>query len=120
MARTVLLVGSKTDTLELVGLLAREGITVIPVHEPREAFEEAQRVKPTAIAIIIPQYYVSVMFFIRDIRATPEFKNIPIYYMGELIEGGDLKTLKAMDVRVISIGPVPFSEVIRQMVDELR
>ncbi|MDP3955638.1 MAG: hypothetical protein Q8Q18_00120 [bacterium] len=116
---TILLVGGKNDTREIAGLLSREGYKIELEHETRMAYEVAKKMRPDAIAILVPQYWSSVGFLIQDIRNDEAIKNTTIYYMGELIEGGDLKILRAQDVRIISVGPVPFTEVVRQITAEL-
>lgn len=117
--QTILLVGEKNDTRELTGLLEREGFETKHAYNIPTAYEESKDIKPAAIAIVVPQYWSPVIFYIQAVRTDEKLKYTPIYYMGELIEGGDLRQLKAMDVQVISIGPVPFSEVTRQIVHEI-
>ena len=116
----IVLVGD-THTLDpFLGPLADAGAVVTQVKQVNKVLDTVMEVKPYAIVFLLPRYWDDITLFVDALRAKKGFAEIPILYVGSLIEGEDQRVLRMKGVHTLTLGPLLPQEVVRYIVDKLK
>lgn len=107
------MVSSIGNSRTFVPLLQARGAEVVLVEKYNDAAGEAKRIRPDAIVFVVPVYWESVIDFVKEIRKDMLLAHTPMLYIGNLIEGADMSTLQAYNVKTMALGPVPTEEMVR-------
>ncbi|PJE64645.1 MAG: hypothetical protein COU90_02275 [Candidatus Ryanbacteria bacterium CG10_big_fil_rev_8_21_14_0_10_43_42] len=118
-AKHILLVGDANSRKPFLKLFEKAGILITEGENMKIAFEKALALKLDGILFVTPRYWDDVTRFVDDIRTHPGFENMPIIYIGALIEGEDMRILQMKGVHTLTLGPVPHEEMVRYVVDKL-
>ena len=117
MSKQVLIVGASREVRPFQNLLQKEGLGVSVIENLNLAFEEAKKMHPQAILFILPVYWEPITDFVKKIKAEEGFSEVPIIYLGSLIEGEDQIILQQHGVITLTLGPVPTEEIVRYIVN---
>jgi CheY-like chemotaxis protein len=118
-AKHILLVGDSNSRKPFLVLFKKAGITITEGENIPIAMEKALAIKPDGILFVTPRYWDDVTRFVDEIRTHPGFEQLPIIYIGALIEGEDMRILQMRGVHTLTLGPVPHEEMVRYVVDKL-
>lgn len=118
----VMIIGDSTNIKTFAPLFQMEGVEVVSTESINAALEKAKETRPKAIVFVVPVYWASITHFVEEIRKLKGFDEIdvPIFYLGSVIEGEDQKILQRYGVKVLTFGPVPKDEVVRYILNEIQ
>jgi response regulator RpfG family c-di-GMP phosphodiesterase len=119
LLKHMLLVGDADSRKPFLKLFKKAGIEITEGENVKLAFKQALDIKPDGILFVTPRYGDEVTRFVDEIRTHPGFENLPIIYIGALIEGEDMRILQLKGVHTLTLGPVPHEEMVRYVVDKL-
>ena len=105
---------------QFVPLLEHYNVHATKVAEVHLALAAAEKEHPDAIVFMLPRYWNDVTQFVQDLRKIQEFEDIPVLYVGSLIEGEDQRVLHQYGVKTLTLGPLPPEEVARYIHDMLK
>lgn len=120
LRRHIVLVGDQHTLDPFLGPLAHAGVLITQVERVQKVLETVERVKPNAIVFVLPRYWDDITLFVDELRTKKEFSEIPILYVGSLIEGEDQRVLRMKGVHTLTLGPLMPAEVVRYILDKLK
>lgn len=113
MSKTVLLIGGSVTVREYADQLARAGVHIETRENFNKALADMASIRPNVIGIILPNYFETVTQFVENLRNMSAYGNVPIVYVGGMIEGADDAILHKYGVKTLTLGPVQTSEIAR-------
>ena len=116
----IVLVGDAHTLDPFLGPLADAGVLVTQVERVNKVMETVEQTQPDAIVFILPRYWDDITLFVDALRSKKEFVEIPILYVGSLIEGEDQRILRMKGVHTLTLGPLMPAEVVRYILDKLK
>lgn len=119
MAKTVLLIGNSVTIREYAQQLARAGLRVETRGDFNQALLDIGSIQPDVIGIILPNYFEAVTRFVENIKNMPRLADVPLVYVGGMIEGADDAILRQYGVKTLTLGPVQTSEITRFIIKQL-
>lgn len=116
-----MIVGDSGNIKIFAPLFLHGGVEVVSTESINAALEKAKEAHPRAIVFVVPVYWTAITHFVEEIRKLKGFDemDVPIFYLGKLIEGEDQKILQRYGVKVLTLGPVPKDEVVRYILREI-
>jgi len=106
-----LIVGNPIGSRTLKKVLEHEGIVVSVIENFQEALEQTKVEMPRVILFYVPKYWERVEDFVTEVRKIPELENLKMVYIGDRIEGEEMRILQAYGVKTLTLGPVPPEEM---------
>ena len=116
--KRILAVGKGPDTFDFIVALQQAGADVERVEGFVKALTVLKRAKPDALLIVLPVSWDKAVSFVRDVRADKTLLELPIIYLSSVLEGIDQFELKKYNVHTFSLGPVPFPEMARYILEQ--
>ena len=116
--KRILAVGKGPDTFDFIVALQQAGADVERVEGFVKALTVLKRAKPDALLIVLPVSWDKAVSFVRDVRADKTLLELPIIYLSSVLEGIDQFELKKYNVHTFSLGPVPFLEMARYILEQ--
>lgn len=119
---TLLLVGGQTELKRFIGLFREAGFSILTAERIAEALSTTKKIQVQGIIFIIPVYWEPITRFVEQVRQTKGYSDdeVPIFYLGKLIEGEDQKILQRYGVKTVTLGPVPESELARYIISQIK
>lgn len=116
-----MIIGDSTNIKTFAPIFIQGGVDVVAIESINAALEKAKETHPNAIVFIVPVYWTPITHFVENIRKEKGFDemDVPIFYLGKLIEGEDQKILQRYGVKTLTLGPVPKNEVVRFILKEI-
>lgn len=119
---TLLLVGGQTELKRFIGLFREAGFSILTAERIAEALSVTKKTHVQGIIFIIPVYWEPITRFVEQVRQMKGYSDdeVPIFYLGKLIEGEDQKILQRYGVKTVTLGPVPESELARYITSQIK
>lgn len=119
---TLLLVGGQTELKRFIGLFREAGFSILTAERIAEALSVTKKIRVQGIIFIIPVYWEPITRFVEQVRQMKGYSDdeVPIFYLGKLIEGEDQKILQRYGVKTVTLGPVPESELVRYIISQIK
>ena len=119
---TLLLVGGSTELKRFIPLFREVGFSIVTAERIGEALAKTKTVRVQGIVFIIPVYWEPITRFIETVRTQKGYAQdeVPIFYLGKLIEGEDQRILQGYGVKTVTLGPVPDSELARYITNQIK
>lgn len=119
---TLLLVGGQTELKRFIGLFREAGFSILTAERIAEALSVTKKIRVQGIIFIIPVYWEPITRFVEQVRQMKGYSDdeVPIFYLGKLIEGEDQKILQRYGVKTVTLGPVPESELARYITSQIK
>lgn len=119
---TLLLIGGSTDLKRFIPLFSEAGFAMLTAERLEEALEIARRARVQGIIFVIPVYWEPITRFVEQVRELKGYSemDVPMFYLGKLIEGEDQRILQRYGVHSVTLGPVPDSELARYITNQIR
>ncbi|PIR69209.1 MAG: hypothetical protein COU47_03855 [Candidatus Niyogibacteria bacterium CG10_big_fil_rev_8_21_14_0_10_46_36] len=119
---TLLLVGGSTELKRFISLFHEAGFSIVTAERIGEALATTKKMRIQGIVFIIPVYWEPITRFIEQVRTIKGYAEdqVPIFYLGKLIEGEDQRILQRYGVKTVTLGPVPDSELARYIINQIR
>ena len=106
--------------MQFIPLLGHYDMNATLVSEVDQAMAAMEKEHPAAIVFMLPRYWDDVTRFVQELRKKEDFAEIPVLYVGSLIEGEDQRVLLQHGVKTLTLGPLPPEEVVRYIHDMLK
>ncbi|MBI4114384.1 MAG: hypothetical protein HY445_00905 [Candidatus Niyogibacteria bacterium] len=121
-APTLLIIGDSQNIKRFAPHFQSEGFKLLVVEKISEALFAAQQNRLHGIVFIVPVYWQPITHFVEEVRKLKGYAHfeVPIFYLGKLIEGEDQKILQKHGVKVLTLGPVPDSEIARYVSTQIQ
>lgn len=119
MSKTALLIGGSVTVREYAEQLTHAGVRVETRENFNTALTDISSIHPDVVGIILPNYFETVTKFVQNLRNVSGYGNIPIVYVGGMIEGADDAILRQYGVKTLTLGPVQTSEIARFIVRQM-
>lgn len=119
MSKIALLIGNSVTVREYAAELIHAGVHVETREDFNKALADIGTIRPNVIGIILPNYFETVTKFVQNLRNLSAYNNIPLIYVGGMIEGADDAILRKYGVKTLTLGPVQTSEIARFIVRQI-
>ena len=119
---TLLLIGGSTELKRFIALFQESGFFIVTAERLEKALAITQKMRVQGIVFVIPVYWEPITRFIERVRELKGYSDtdVPIFYLGKLIEGEDQRILQSYGVKSVTLGPVTDFELARYIIDQIR